>query len=79
MPDIKQLANTIIRGEKAITFPLEIHSGRITDANGHFIAEIRGWGWIQYLDHGPKAEQFQDDLGQWIVDTLNQEWEEKNK
>lgn len=69
--DIKKIANTLIRGEKAITFPLQIHSGWISDSKGHHILDVRGWGFIQYLGEG--AEQLQDDIGQWVVDTLNEE------
>ena len=73
--DIQEIADTMICGKKAIMFPLEIHGGRIIDSSGRMIAEVRGWGWIQYIDHGPKAEKFQDDLGQWIVKSLNEAYE----
>lgn len=69
--DIKKIAKTKIRGEQAITFPLQIHNGSwVSDANGHHILDICGWGFIQYLGEG--AEKLQDDIGQWVVDTLNE-------
>lgn len=71
--DIKKIADTLIRGEKAITFPLKITMGWVSDQNGHHILDIRGWGFIQYLGEG--AEKLQDDIGQWVVDTLNKEYE----
>jgi hypothetical protein len=77
-PDIKEIANTIIRGEKAITFPLKINGGTwISDANGHHILDIRGWGFIQYLGEG--AEELQDAIANWVVETLNKDWENANK
>lgn len=75
--NIQEIANTIIRGEKAITFPLKITCGWVSDQKGHHILDIRGWGFIQYLGEG--AEELQDGIGQWVVDTLNKEWENKLK
>jgi len=71
--DIKKIADTLIRGEKAITFPLKITVGWISDQNNHHILDVRGWGFIQYLGDG--AEKLQDDIGQWVVDTLNKEYD----
>jgi hypothetical protein len=51
------------------------------DKNGgnQMIAEIRGWGAIQNLFKNKdgsvdfeKAEEFQDKLGEWIADAINQ-------
>jgi hypothetical protein len=37
------------------------------------IAEVRGWGAIQNMFNTEKeAEQFQDELGEWIADAINQ-------
>lgn len=44
----------------------------IDDADGKMIADVRGWGWIQKLDN---SEQVQDDIGQFIVDALNEKHE----
>jgi len=74
--DIKKIANTKIRGKKAITFPLKITSGWVSDQEGHHILDIRGWGFIQYLGEG--SEKLQDDIGQWVVDTLNKEYDSAN-
>ncbi len=39
---------------------------------GQMIAEVRGWGAIQHLFKTlPEAEQFQDDLGRFIADAIN--------
>lgn len=51
------------------------------------VAEIRGWGAIQNLFKlkgggidVEKAEAFQDELGKWIVDAINEKLErEKNR
>ncbi|MFA6097575.1 MAG: hypothetical protein WC788_08200 [Candidatus Paceibacterota bacterium] len=73
--DIQKIADTIIRGEKAITFPLKINSGRVSDQKGHPILDIRGWGFIQYADQN--TEEIQDGIGQWVVDALNRDWKNK--
>ena len=71
---IKELAGTIIRGEKAIVFPLKRQfGGWVADSAGHHIFDMRGWGYIQYMGEG--AEKFQDDICDWIVETLNKEYE----
>ena len=74
---IKQIANTIIQGEKAIEFPLQINNGYVSDKQGHHILDIRGWGFLQYADND-KGEELQDEIGQWVIDTLNNEWEKVN-
>ena len=50
-----------------------------TDKNGHqqMIGEIRGWGAIQNLPHLKgkpikEAEDFQDEVGRWIADAINE-------
>jgi len=50
------------------------------------IAEMRGWGAIQNLfkleEDGidfEKAEDFQDDLGKWIADAINEKLERERK
>ena len=68
-----QIANTIIRKEKAITFPLQNHDGWVSDSNGHHILDIRGWGFLQYADNDEGA-MLQDGIADWVVDTLNREW-----
>ncbi len=71
MINIKQVAETIIRGKKAITFPLKNHSGWISDQNGHHILDIRGWGFLQYADNDQGAE-LQDSIADWVVKALNE-------
>lgn len=39
---------------------------------------IRGWGEIQHLfDRYEEAEQFQDEVGEWIADAINQKLKSK--
>lgn len=75
--NIQEIANTIIRGEKAIVFPLQIHHGWVSDQNGHHVLDIRGWGFLQYA--GDNAGELQDGIGEWVVATLNKEWERINR
>lgn len=53
--------------------------GYFFDEKSNMIAQIRGWGRIQYLfknEDGSvdfqKAEKFQDEIGEWIADAINQ-------
>ena len=71
---MKEIFNTNIRGDKAITFPLVNYDGWIADSKGHHILDVRGWGHFQYADDDKGAE-IQDVLAQWVVDTLNKEAE----
>ena len=73
--DILKLADTIIRGEKAIVFPLIRNNQWVSDSAGHHIFDMRGWGYIQYLEGEGKAEKFQDDFCDWIIETLNAVYE----
>lgn len=70
---IHEIVETIIRDKPALTFPLQIYGGRITDQNGHHIMDMRGWGYLQYADNDMGAD-LQDSIGQWVVDTLNKEY-----
>ncbi len=70
---IKQIANTIIRGEKALVFPLKITQGWVSDQNSNHVLDIRGWGYLQYADDDKGAE-LQDGIGEWVVETLNKEF-----
>lgn len=48
------------------------------DESNNMIAELRGWGRIQNLpqfDKGRKQDEagrFQDEVGEWIADAINQ-------
>lgn len=66
---IEEILKTKIRGEAAIKFPLSIDWGRITDADGNMVLDVRGWGHYQYHE---KGQEIQDTIGQWVVDTLNE-------
>lgn len=73
--DIKSIAKKIIRGEKALVFPLKVTHGWISDQLDHHILDMRGWGYIQYAIGEGVAEQIQDGIANWIVETLNKEWD----
>lgn len=72
--NIKEIAETIVRGTPVLTFPLKITQGTVTDQNHNRVLDIRGWGFLQYADNNEGAE-LQDGIGQWVVDTLNQAYE----
>lgn len=80
---IKEITSTIIRGKPALKFPLRlVHEGlpRILDANGGMVADLRGWGRLQYHPDGEDAAaKLQDAIGEWIVTTLNREAERELK
>jgi hypothetical protein len=49
----------------------------IKNGNSQLIADIRGWGAIQHLfkmdENGQKeAGKFQDEIGEWIAEALNE-------
>lgn len=46
----------------------------IYDADDKMIADVRGWGWIQKLD---QPEKTQDEIGQFIVDAINEKMEKE--
>lgn len=71
MLTIKQIKETIIREEHALVFPLKYDCGYIWDSAGHMVLQMRGWGYIQYLDQGEKSEELQDSIVDWVVRTLN--------
>lgn len=73
MRTIKELADIKIRGEKTLVFPLKRSESWISDSQGHHILDLRGWGFIQYLGEG--AEELQDEIGDWVVETLNKAYE----
>lgn len=43
----------------------------VLDADNKMVLDIRGWGWIQYLDN---AEQRQDAVGTFVCDLLNEHY-----
>lgn len=70
-PNIHQIANTLIRGEKAITFPLKYNLGTVFDAKGNSVLHIRGWELLEYQE-GQDPGAFQDSIGDWVVEVLNE-------
>lgn len=81
MKDIVQIADTIIRNNKNIEFPLKhIGFGRIYDQQSGHILDIRGWGRIQYHSEGGEAAmKLQDDLAEWVVEVLNKAYEDNTR
>ncbi len=75
---INQIANTIIKGKKAILFPLKNNDGWVADQQSHHILDIRGWGFLQYADND-KGGELQDEIAEWVVNTLNTAYLEANK
>lgn len=75
MINIHDIVGTIIRGEQAIKFPLKKpFGGWISDANDNHILDMRGWGYLQYHSEGQEAAaKLQDDIAEWVVQTLNEE------
>lgn len=53
---------------KEVKLPIKFYGGYFHDADGHMIAQMRGWGWIQYLEN---AEELQDSIGEWIAWKIN--------
>lgn len=52
----------------------------IFDENMKMILEIRGWGWIQYLFKDSKdAVKFQDEMGKFIAEAINEKLERERK
>lgn len=71
---LKEITSTIIRGKPALVMPLKYDEmgQMIFDAAGHHVADLRGWGAIQYHPDGEEAAaNLQDSIGLWIVETLN--------
>jgi hypothetical protein len=66
---IREVAETDIKGEPNIAFPLSANDfGIISDLNGHHMLEIRGWG--RLIEH-PDATQLDGAFTEWVVKTLN--------
>lgn len=61
--NIKQIADTIIRGEKCLVFPLKFEHGWVSDQLGHHVLDIRGWGYIQYYGEGAGEYKMASDNG----------------
>lgn len=71
--DIYEIAETLIRNEKALVFPLKLNGSTwVSDQAGHHVLDIRGWGYLQYHE---KGDQLQDGIAEWVVKTLNEAYE----
>ena len=66
-----------------IRHPVRREEGYIWDANNNMICEIRGWGWICELASGhhrieERAEELQDEMGDFIATAINRKLVEDN-
>ena len=49
------------------------------DGNKQLLLDVRGWGHIYNLfPEGDQASEFQDELGRWIADAINQKLSQSN-
>lgn len=57
-----------------IKYPVTFNkgSGMFFDADNNHIADIRGWGRIQYLEN---AEEKHDKMGEFIAEAINEKIE----
>lgn len=69
IPEIPEL----IRGIYKPPFRYDEHGQIILDADDKHVLDIRGWGWIQYMD---RAMERQDCFGKLVADALNSRWED---
>ena len=55
---------------KTIDFPVHYdeYGQKIMDKNNHMVADVRGWGRLQYMSN---AEERQDAIGRFIADAMN--------
>lgn len=52
---------------------------QVDEPNNDYVLSIRGWGAIQNkLKTLKEAEDFQDSLGRWIADAINQKLKNEN-
>ena len=57
---------------KEIKAPIVYKNGYFWDANNHMIAQMRGWGWIQYKGTAEEAADIQDSIGRFIAEAINE-------
>lgn len=58
---------------KAIDYlkaPIEYKHGYFYTADGKMIAQVRGWGWIQYKGDLEETAKLQDDIGEFIASAI---------
>jgi hypothetical protein len=56
------------------------HGQMIFGQNGReLILDVRGWGAIHTNKEIDNPEKFQDDLGEWIADAINQKLKAKSQ
>lgn len=58
------------RIKEVIAFPVRYdeYGQKIMDAKNQMVADVRGWGRIQYMND---AEARQDEMGRFIADAIN--------
>jgi len=73
--NLKSLAQTVIRGEPAVKFPLRYikNKKRINDSNGWMIVNTNLIQMTYHPNGNKEAAKLQDALGQCLVDIINRE------
>jgi hypothetical protein len=74
-PTLKSIAQTVIRGEPAVKFPLVYNVGkeRIEDANNHLILRMVMWMRLRQTETEQRTTNLQEEIGQCLVDIINRE------
>lgn len=66
----------LLRHMKKGPFTADVNGGYIRNAAGLMVAQVRGWGQLQYE---ADPEKTQDAHLQYIVDALNEKFTRENK
>jgi hypothetical protein len=66
---------------KNISFPVRFCKKglEIRDSNNKQIADLRGWGWLQYRYMDPDNAKIHDLMGEFIADAMNNHFNSLNK
>lgn len=68
--------------EKLQEWLKNVHSDNLYlwSSEGNLIAEVRGWGSIQYMfDNHNEAVEFQDEVGKFIAEAINEKIQKLNQ
>lgn len=55
--------------KQLIVGPVTHIAGGIWDADNFHVADIRGWGRLQYFENG---DDLQDKIAEWVVSAINE-------
>ena len=59
---------------------VEATNNYIFSKDGYMVAEVRGWGTLQYkFNTANEAAKFQDEVGKFIADAINEKIERTNQ